>query len=284
MTPEQLELAARQISIDRDLIYGGRVGAGAFKETYRVAAASGAISALKIYRPGFPAERPQREINAMERCDHPNIAKLIAVARYNWAGITLLYCLEEFIPGGTLTQRISAGLLRPDVTWVLGTQLIDAVGHIAGQGLVHRDLKPDNIMFRADGITPVIVDFGIVRDLTNSSLTPSWLVTGPGTPFFSSPEQLRNDKALIDWRSDQFSLGVVLSLVCLGVHPYAEAGCTDVEVVQRVADRGPQSDRFRAAALQAGLSLLIPMTAAWPIERLRTPVQLADQWRCQGGR
>jgi hypothetical protein len=58
--------------------------------------------------------------------------------------------------------------------------------------------------------TPALVDFGLVRDLSETSLTASWLPRGPGTPLFASPEQLNNEKALIDWRSDQFSIGVIL--------------------------------------------------------------------------
>jgi serine/threonine protein kinase len=280
MTAQQLEAAARQTCVDRCLAFNGHVGGGAFKETYRVVD-GGQAYALKIYRPGFPAERSQRELDAMQRCSHPGIAKLIALATLQFQGNTVLYSIEEFIPGGTLSQRLRHSLLSTTETLDLAADLIDAVGHIASQNLVHRDLKPDNIMFREDGATPVIVDFGIVRDLSDSSLTGSWLATGPGTPFFSPPEQLRNDKNLIDWRSDQFSLGVVLSLCCLGFHPYAEQGASDAEVVQRVADRQPQPDRFRIAATQAGLPALIKMTESWPVERFRTPALLAEGWASQ---
>jgi serine/threonine protein kinase len=281
MSPQQLESAAHQISANLGLTFAGRVGAGAFKETYKVIDSSSDAFALKIYRPGFPAERTQREIEAMQRCSHSGIAKLVTLAKLQWQGTTLLYSLEEFIPGGTLSHRLATSLLSPTETAALGAKLIDAVEHIAAQNLVHRDLKPDNIMFRQDGTTPVIVDFGIVRDLKNSSLTGSWQVSGPGTPFFSSPEQLRNEKNLIDWRSDQFSLGVVLALSSLGFHPYADQGLSDAEVVQRVADRRSQPDPFKAAAKQVGLPVLVDMTAPWPVERIRTPRELATGWARQ---
>jgi serine/threonine protein kinase len=283
MIPPQLECVARKVSADIDLVFDGYVGSGAFKETYKVIDNDDLAYALKIYRPGSQAQRTEREIDAMQRCSHSGIAKLNTVATTQWQGNTFLYSVEEYIAGGTLTRRFADGLLSSEETAALGCKLIEALEHIASQNLVHRDLKPDNIMIRQDRITPVIIDFGIVRDLSNASLTASWLLSGPGTPFFSPPEQLRNDKALVDWRSDQFSLGVVLALGSLGFHPYAEEGLSDAEVVQRVADRQPLPGRFKLAAAEAGMPILIDMTEPWPINRLRTPRQLMDAWKAQWG-
>jgi serine/threonine protein kinase len=162
-----------------------------------------------------------------------------------------------------------------------GAQLVSAVAHIASHELVHRDLKPENILFRADGVTPVIVDFGIVRDLVDTSLTETWLMRGPGTPFFASPEQLRNEKDLIDWRSDQFSLGVLISISLFGLHPYGENGLMPQQIVDRVSERGAQSARFVESA-RAELPVLVRMTAPWPVQRLRKPEQLVGSWE-RGG-
>lgn len=183
----------------------GPVGAGAFKETFHIVLATGEPQALKVYQPGFSPERTSRELSAMQRCSHPNIGRLSAIATFYHDGVQYLLSLEEFLSGGTLTTRMSRGLLNGREVRAIGLQLISAVAHIASHDLVHRDIKPDNILFRADGVTPVIVDFGLVRDLGGTSLTQTWLMQGPGTPFFAPPEQLRNEKTLIDWRSDQFS-------------------------------------------------------------------------------
>jgi len=153
------------------------------------------------------------------------------------------------------------------------------VRHIAAIGLVHRDLKPDNILFREDAVTPVIVDFGLVRDLTDTSLTESWFLRGPGTPFFAPPEQLRNEKAMIDWRADQFSLGVLLAISLFGLHPYQEEGAPSQQAVERVAQRVAQPDWFLKAARKANLDVLVKMTAPWPVERFRTPGDLCEAWR-----
>jgi serine/threonine protein kinase len=257
----------------------GPVGAGAFKQTFHIILATGEPQALKVYQPGFSPERTSRELIAMQRCSHPNIGRLTAIASYYHDGVQYLLSVEEFLSGGTLTSRLQSALLSGRETRDIGGQLVSAAAHIASHDLVHRDIKPDNILFRADGITPVIVDFGLVRDLAGTSLTQTWLNRGPGTPFFAPPEQLRNEKTLIDWRSDQFSLGVVLAISAVGFHPYHEGEESPAQTVDRVAERGPQSDSFLNAATQSGMPSLIRMTAAWPVERFRTPDDLQRAWK-----
>lgn len=277
-----LEPVARAVCKSKSLTFVRAVGAGAFKETFHVGGENGVGLALKVYRPGFSPQRTQREIKAMMRCVHPKIGKLADIFQFGWGDDNYLVSLEEFLSGGTLAERIKrAGLLKSPEILAIGEQLIDAVGHIASLNLVHRDLKPENIAFREDGITPVILDFGLVRDLGDSSLTATWLPQGPGTPFFSPPEQLLNEKHIIDWRSDQFSLGILLSICTFGFHPFAELGLSDVEVVERVAQRQPQASRFRDAANSAGLPALVRMAAVWPVERVRTPQELARVWSAQ---
>lgn len=280
-TPLDLEPIAQAICAERRYRYVGKAGEGAFKQTFHVLLHEGTPQALKVYQPGLSRERTDREIVAMTRCCHPNIGRLSLVDHYSYSGVDHIFSLEEFLSGGTLTSRLSAGPLSRDRVLALGEDLIDAVAHIAFQGLVHRDLKPDNILFREDGVTPVIVDFGIVRDLTLSSLTESWLSRGPGTPLFAPPEQLNNEKALINWRADQFSLGVLLSISAFGFHPFEESGDLPPEIVQHVATRRQSTVRFRAAAQTSRLAALIKMTDPWPIYRFRTASDLADAWRRQ---
>lgn len=259
-------------------LFVGPVGAGAFKETFHVVLATKEQQALKVFQPGFSPERTSREISAMQRCSHPNIARLTAIAQFYHDGVQYLLSIEEFLSGGTLSSRLQGGLLSRDEMRNIGGQLVSAVAHIASLDLVHRDIKPDNILFRADGSTPVVVDFGLVRDLVRTSLTGSWFMRGPGTPYFASPEQLCNEKPLIDWRSDQFSLGVVVALSTFGFHPYQEQAASLAQTVERVAERRPQTIRFTDAAQQASMAFLSQMTAAWPVERFRTPADLQRAW------
>lgn len=257
-----------------------RVGEGTFKQTFEVIGADNLHVALKLYKAAVAGPRERREIEAMQRCKHDNIARLLSVDRYNYEGSVLVTLTEEFLPGGTLTEK---GKISRGECLRIGGRLIDAVAHIADLELVHRDIKPDNIMFRQDHLTPVLTDFGVARDLMDSSLTPTWAPRGPGTPFFSSPEQLNNQKTLIDWRSDQFALGVVLAYVALEMHPYRPASVSDNEVVDLVATRHGPAQQFAESCRSSGLPVLIKMVAPWPVHRYRTPMQLANAWSSQQG-
>jgi hypothetical protein len=94
---------------------------------------------------------------------------------------------------------------------------------------------------------------------------------------------LNNQKALIDWRTDQFGLGIVLSLGRFGMHPYQyeEEPKGSPLTVERVAQRGKHSARFLREATSTGLNCIIRMTAGWPVERYRTPAELIASWQEQ---
>ncbi len=279
----KLQQVAEAICAARKLTFGSEVGAGAFKHTFEVRVADGTPRALKLYRKAGADARTQREVEAITRCSHPGIARFELIETWNDGPEEYVYSLEEFLAGGTLTARMADGPLTVEVVHDLATHLVDAVGHIASLGLVHRDLKPDNIMFRTTGGPPVIVDFGLVRDLSQSSLTKTWLPQGPGTPYYAAAEQLNNEKPMIDWRADQFALGIVLTMCCLRRHPYELPGLNPLQVVERVARRESPAPEFSAWASSSGLGQLVRMVAPWPIARFRTPSLLATAWRSSGG-
>lgn len=204
---EQLMEAATAICQASGFELVDRVGEGAFKATFHIQTAEQGSLALKVYNSRNRNARIQREVDAMARCNHPNIAHFDLLAEFRLGAMTYLYSLEEFISGAALESRLASGLLARLEALSMGSRLIDAVSHIAGLDLVHRDLKSANIMVRANDGSPVIVDFGLVRNLDASSLTATWIPQGPGTPLFAPPEQLNNEKPLIDWRADQFALG-----------------------------------------------------------------------------
>ena len=87
------------------------------------------------------------------------------------------------------------------------------------KNIVHRDLKPENIIIRPDGM-PCIIDLGIARFLDLESLTKTISPMGPCTPIYAAPEQLSNNKNLIDPRTDFFGLGIIALELYLGVHPF----------------------------------------------------------------
>ncbi len=281
MTANPLEAVAAAYCTQAGLTLHALIGKGAFKVTFSACFQDGRQTALKIYRPGFNIQRVLREVEALKRCTHAHVAELFAIQQFELDGTSYLVSTEELLLGGTLSEKLSAGLLPRTDVMTVGAALIDAVSTIAGNRLVHRDLKPDNIMFRSDKVSPVVVDFGLVRDLGAESITQTWQIQGPGTPLFAPPEQLRNDKAMIDWRSDQFALGVVLSYAAFGFHPYDHGGDRADTIVERVALRGKVGTQFADAVERENLGCLITMVQPWPIGRFHTPAALSEQWHKQ---
>lgn len=139
------------------------------------------------------------------------------VARIYDQGVTddHAYLAMEFLPSGTLASRIREGL-DARAALRLAAQIARALDAIHSQGIVHRDLKPTNILFRANG-QPVIVDFGLARDLAASS---NLTVAGQllATPRYMSPEHFLGQR--IDARSDLYSIGAILYEMLAGQRIY----------------------------------------------------------------
>jgi serine/threonine protein kinase len=279
-----LESVAQAICAASGHTFGGGINQGSFKETFLAVRGDGAKLALKVLRPGYSSERNEREVEAMKRCSHPNIIALLELAEFDHAGGKYTYLIEKYMEGGTLEDRIKRGLLNRAETIALGDELIRALAHIAEKDLVHRDFKPANILYAAQGGGEALVgDFGIVRDLRKESLTKTFVLPGPGTPFFAAPEQLNNEKSMIDWRTDQFAIGVTLAFAHFGVHPYREEGEDDGKAIARVASRSGSAAKFIREATTAKLPVLVKMVSRWPAERFRTPEILLEEWKRQAG-
>lgn len=277
----QLESVATAIAQQVGLTELQFCGRGAFKETFRARSKDGDFVALKVLdRSKCNIVRTEREIEAAQRCDSPRIAKIKKFGHHTDSKNQLFdYVIEEFFAGGTLQDRLDGRAFAPDDVKRIGLALCEALAVLEHLRLVHRDIKPENIMFRDAANDPVLVDFGLVRDLAQTSLTQSWLPRGPGTPLYSSPEQLNNEKNLIDWRSDQFSVGLVLGLCLTAKHPFYSIGMTLGEIVDAMSIRRACSPDFRAAAIAGGCSFLIRMMAAWPVQRFSNPQDLLGQFQ-----
>jgi serine/threonine protein kinase len=144
--------------------------------------------------------------------------------------------------------------------------------------VVHRDVKPDNILIRNTDGSPCIIDLGIARLLDRTSLTVSYLPQGPCTPPYAAPEQLTNRKARIDWRTDQFALGIVLAqLLLAGRHAFdpAAVGVGD-SVPDNIAGGHWARDLVRAVAGHLLHDVLIKMLGPEPHQRFRTPGSLHE--------
>ncbi len=195
----------------------GEIGEGAMANVYLATQRSLERKvALKVMAAALAAdptfcERFLREGKTLARLSHPHTVTIHDIGNVG----ELYYMAMEYLPNGTLKERIAAGL-TPEQGVTLIRQIASALGYAHAQGLVHRDVKPANILFRADG-TAVLSDFGIAKSLDDrTQFTQAGFAVG--TPSYMSPEQARGQE--IDGRADLYALGVVLYEILVGELPY----------------------------------------------------------------
>lgn len=247
------------------------LGNGAFKQAYLIER-NGAQFALKVAPvSGDLKARFERELSALSGCDHPSIAKIIASSSITHGGQECWIIVEEFLPGGTLSELVGCGPLDLAAIRRIGVTIAGALGHLFERGFVHRDIKPANILFRTS-LEPVLTDFGIVRVLGDVSLTQDFLAQGPGTPMYAAPEQLLNEKCSIDWRTDQFGLALVLAELLLGHHAFQEDPHANVrDAIMRVAGRKSLPPGSQQRLMDCGFGCLVKALSVWPVKRYRKP-------------
>ena len=157
-------------------------------------------------------ERFQREARTAARLEHPNIIPIYRVGR---AG-RVIYFVMKLLRGQSLSERLAQrGRLPPAEIRDLLIQTAGALGYAHTHGIVHRDVKPDNIMFDELGHA-VVTDFGIAKAASGTRLTGTGMSIG--TPHYMSPEQARAQA--LDGRSDLYSLGVVAYQCLVGQVPF----------------------------------------------------------------
>jgi eukaryotic-like serine/threonine-protein kinase len=195
------------------------IGKGGNARIYLARDPAGSPVALKILHPellvSVAADRFLREIKLAKQLDHPHIAKLLDSGEREW----LVYYVMTYIEGPTLREHLArVGRLGMAETLRLASDLLDALDHAHGHGIVHRDVKPDNVVLAEGGA--VLLDFGIARAVAASGsdrLTRSGIAVGTST--YMSPEQITALKE-IDLRSDLYALGVVLYECLAGQPPF----------------------------------------------------------------
>jgi len=210
------------------------------------------LVALKTIRPGAFSEqaaaRFELECQALASMDHPGIAKIFD------GGLTesgLPYFVMEYAPGLPLTDYCDRYRLALEERCELLAKVTDAVQHAHEKGVVHRDLKPGNVLVEArEGVAlPKVVDFGIARALAGplgrGQVAPA-LAERLGTPAFMSPERLSGVGVGVDTRDDVYSLGVVLYELLCGRLPYEAAGRVELA---RALERDPPAPSRRLHAL-----------------------------------
>jgi predicted Ser/Thr protein kinase len=185
------------------------LGRGAHGAVYRGRRGTDYYAVKVALAPSDPSAfvRFQREAIALARAKHPGLPRVLDVAK---SGAP--YLVMELVEGETLAARIARGTLSEEDTRALGLQLADVLAHIHRLGLVHRDVKPRNIIFDEKSGRARIVDFGIaIGTASNNFAAPE------GTVPYAAPEQLRG--LSIDGRADLYSLGCVLYECLCGQPP-----------------------------------------------------------------
>ena len=235
-TSDQLrDTLERAIGFQYDII--GLLGRGGMGAVYHAhEKALDRPVAIKVLPPdavgGDARERFLREARTAARLTHPNIVPLFTFGETQG----LVYFVMGYVDGESLEQRLRRGPLDAETTKGLLTQLASALDYAHQQGIVHRDVKPDNVLIERGTGVAKLTDFGIAkRSSGGETLTGTGLLMG--TPKYMSPEQAAGDRDL-DARSDIYALGLVGYAMLTGRPPF-DGGSVQEILTQQVTREAP---------------------------------------------
>jgi eukaryotic-like serine/threonine-protein kinase len=184
--------------------------------------ATGRIVAIKVLAPTTARnptllKRFQQEFEAAKVLDHPNVVRALEY----YGNVADPFLVMEFVDGESLGQRMERSGAVPEAEAIkIIAQVCEGLQRAHKQGLVHRDVKPDNILVTKDGVAK-LTDLGLVKDV-EGELNLTKTGRGLGTPHFMAPEQFRNAKT-VDVRGDIYSLGATLYAIVTGTVPFGNA-------------------------------------------------------------
>jgi eukaryotic-like serine/threonine-protein kinase len=192
--------------------------------------------------------RLEREAQAVAKLRHENILEI-----FDYSGATedSAYIVTEFIDGKTLKQLSEHRLIRhPEVAAMIAAEIGGALAHAHAAGIIHRDVKPENVMIRKDGLLK-LMDFGIAQviDLQRMTVTGQLL----GSPSYMAPELIEGKP--LDFRTDVFSVGIILYQMATGTLPFS--GKNPHEVLRRIGEGHFPDPRTINRLIGDGLSRII---------------------------
>jgi eukaryotic-like serine/threonine-protein kinase len=272
----------------RQLVLGDRytlvelLGNGGMAEVYLARDNSlGREVALKVLREQYTddeefVERFRREAMSAAALNHPGIVQVYDRGRSEDG---TFYMVMEYVPGGTLKERIKdEGNLAPREAAEIASQVADALAVAHDRGVIHRDVKPQNVLLTASGKAKVS-DFGIARAASSKTMTQANSVLG--TLAYMSPEQVRGDR--VGPASDLYSLGVVLYEMLAGELPYR--GDDPIATAMKHLDEPPRNPRETNPAVPEELGdLVVKLLAKDPEDRYSSAASLSEDLRriCAG--
>ena len=234
--------------------------------------------ALKVMLAGEDAdereiERFRREIDANRELAHPHVVELLDSGRED----RLLYYTMELLEGGSLDQLAGDDRLSVESRVALMEKVARAVGYAHGKGVIHRGLKPQNVMLTAEG-EPKVTDFGLARSLFNQDrLTKSGATLG--TPKYMAPEQVRGETRTTDQRCDVWALGVMLYELLSGQLPFAADELP--QLYHKILHEPPRVNLKELVPDATGglVSVIDRCLEKTPADRYRDADELADDLR-----
>jgi serine/threonine-protein kinase len=258
-----------------------RIGEGAMAEVFRAHDTQiDRVVAIKALKPEFRrdpeiARRFLREATAAGTLSHAHIATIYDVGETD--GVA--YIAMELVAGRPLDEVLKAqGRIPYERVLALGAQMADALGYAHARGIVHRDVKPSNILISEDGLTAKLLDFGVARigDADPGQLVRTQIGQMIGTPRYMSPEQALG--LPVDHRSDLFSLGIVLYEMVTGKAAFSGTGLATL--VLQIAQAQPDPVERSAADCPKGLRFIIDkLLAKKPEQRFASGEQLCQALR-----
>jgi predicted Ser/Thr protein kinase len=233
------------------------------------------IVALKLILAGQLAgpqevERFHAEAEAAAKLDHPGIVPIFEVGQHEGQH----YFSMAFVDGESLARRVAQGVMEPREAASLMKKVAEAIAYAHVEGVIHRDLKPGNILLDKDG-TPRVTDFGLAKRVEGEShgLTATGQVLG--TPSYMPPEQAQGDNARIGPLADVYSLGAVLYCLLTGRPPFQAASA--VETLLQVVARDPVGPRQLNTAVPRDLeTIAMKCLEKDPARRYRSAQEFAD--------
>jgi len=239
--------------------------------------------ALKLIRGGLAGDdalrRFQREATLASRAEHPSIARVYEAGNVQTAQGAIPYLAMEYVVGQGLREYLQARPVSVRDRLGLIAVIAEAVHHAHVRGVVHRDLKPQNILVGADGV-PKILDFGVARALEDSTPGATRMTMAGqlvGTLAYMSPEQLAGDMLAIDARSDVYALGVIAYEILAGDAPFKISDTSILEAIQARARQRPEALGKRHRHLRGDIELIVMKALAdEPDRRYQTAHELAE--------
>src|SRR5881227_1729039 len=189
--------------------------------------------ALKLLAPNEDIARFEHEARTFAALAHPNVTQVYDYGEADERPFMVL----EYVPGGTLEERLRNGPLADEQTWTVAADIAAGLAHAHARGVVHRDLKPSNVLFDEEGRAK-LADFGIAR-LAVGEGTPTEAGTMLGTAAYISPEQASGAPSTA--ASDVYSFGVILFRILTGRLPFESPDPLQLALQHRDAPPPPVS-------------------------------------------